>query len=353
MSDIVHLKQLVDRLEGSRDLSDEEFTELLLCEDSEAVSYLAERARAVREKIYGKEVYLRGLIEFTNYCKNNCKYCGIRCGNKNAERYRLSKEEILSCCDIGYELGFRTFVLQGGEDQYFNDDRMVDIVSAMRKNHPDCAITLSIGEREKESYQKLFDAGANRYLLRHETADKAHYEYLHPKEMSYDHRMQCLRDLKEIGYQVGCGMMVGSPGQKTEHYIKDLRFMQEFKPEMVGIGPFIPHHDTEYAGEKAGTVEMTLKLLSIIRLILPEVLLPATTALGTIDPTGREKGILAGANVVMPNLSPGNVREKYLLYDNKICTGDEAAECIRCMSLRVSKVGYTVVQSRGDHIKYR
>jgi biotin synthase len=353
MSDTVHLKQLIDRLEGSRDLSDAEFTELLLCEDSEVTDYLAEKARGVREKIYGKEVYLRGLIEFTNYCKNNCKYCGIRCGNKNAERYRLSKEEILSCCDIGYELGFRTFVLQGGEDPYFNDDRMVDIVSAMRKNHPDCAITLSIGEREKESYQKLFDAGANRYLLRHETADKAHYEYLHPKEMSYDHRMQCLRDLKEIGYQVGCGMMVGSPGQKTEHYIKDLRFMQEFKPEMVGIGPFIPHHDTEYAGEKAGTVEMTLKLLSIIRLILPEVLLPATTALGTIDPTGREKGILAGANVVMPNLSPGNVREKYLLYDNKICTGDEAAECIRCMSQRVSKVGYTVVQSRGDHIKYR
>ncbi len=353
MSDTVHLKQLIDRLEGSRDLSDAEFTELLLCEDSEVTDYLAEKARGVREKIYGKEVYLRGLIEFTNYCKNNCKYCGIRCGNKNAERYRLSKEEILSCCDIGYELGFRTFVLQGGEDPYFNDDRMVDIVSAMRKNHPDCAITLSIGEREKESYQKLFDAGANRYLLRHETADKAHYEYLHPKEMSYDHRMQCLRDLKEIGYQVGCGMMVGSPGQKTEHYIKDLRFMQEFKPEMVGIGPFIPHHDTEYAGEKAGTVEMTLKLLSIIRLILPEVLLPATTALGTIDPTGREKGILAGANVVMPNLSPGNVREKYLLYDNKICTGDEAAECIRCMAQRVSKVGYTVVQSRGDHIKYR
>ena len=353
MSDTVHLKQLIDRLEGSRDLSDAEFTELLLCEDSEVTDYLAEKARGVREKIYGKEVYLRGLIEFTNYCKNNCKYCGIRCGNKNAERYRLSKEEILSCCDIGYELGFRTFVLQGGEDPYFNDDRMVDIVSAMRKSHPDCAITLSIGEREKESYQKLFDAGANRYLLRHETADKAHYEYLHPKEMSYDHRMQCLRDLKEIGYQVGCGMMVGSPGQKTEHYIKDLRFMQEFKPEMVGIGPFIPHHDTEYAGEKAGTVEMTLKLLSIIRLILPEVLLPATTALGTIDPTGREKGILAGANVVMPNLSPGNVREKYLLYDNKICTGDEAAECIRCMAQRVSKVGYTVVQSRGDHIKYR
>lgn len=353
MSDIVHMKQLADRLESTRDLSDAEFCELLLCEDSEVTEYLAEKARGVREKVYGKEVYLRGLIEFTNYCKNNCKYCGIRCGNKNAERYRLSREEILSCCKAGYELGFRTFVLQGGEDPYFNDDRLVDIVSAIRKAYPDCAITLSVGEREKESYQRLFDAGANRYLLRHETADKTHYEYLHPKEMSYEHRMQCLRDLKAIGYQVGCGMMVGSPGQKTEHYIKDLRFMQEFKPEMVGIGPFIPHHDTEYAGEKAGTVEMTLKLLSVIRLILPDVLLPATTALGTIDPTGREKGILAGANVVMPNLSPGNVREKYLLYDNKICTGDEAAECIRCMTMRVSRVGYTVVQSRGDHVGYR
>ncbi|MBR5179236.1 MAG: [Lachnospiraceae bacterium] len=348
-----YYKDLVDRLEKTKDLSNEEFTELLFCDDKEAVEYLTERARAVREKIYGKEVYLRGLIEFTNYCKNNCKYCGIRCGNKNADRYRLSKDDILSCCDMGYELGFRTFVLQGGEDPYFNDDRMVEIVSDIRKAHPDCAITLSIGEREKESYQKLFDAGANRYLLRHETANKAHYEYLHPKEMSFDHRMQCLKDLKEIGYQVGCGMMIGSPGQKPEHFVEDLRFLQSFKPEMVGIGPFIPHHDTEFANCSAGTVDMTLRLLSVIRLLLPDVLLPATTALGTIDPIGREKGILAGANVVMPNLSPGNVREKYLLYDNKICTGDEAAECIRCMSARVSKVGYAVIISRGDHISYR
>ncbi|MBR4777653.1 MAG: [Lachnospiraceae bacterium] len=353
IKDTEYYKGLVDRLEKTKDLSNEEFTELLFCDEEKIVSYLAERAREVREKIYGKEVYLRGLIEFTNYCKNNCKYCGIRCANKNAERYRLSKEDILSCCDMGYELGFRTFVLQGGEDPYFNDDRMVEIVSAIRNDHPDCAITLSIGEREKESYQKLFDAGANRYLLRHETANKEHYGYLHPKEMSYDHRMQCLKDLKEIGYQVGCGMMIGSPGQKPEYFVEDLRFLQSFKPHMVGIGPFIPHHDTEYAGCSAGTVEMTLKLLSVIRLILPDVLLPATTALGTIDPQGREKGILAGANVVMPNLSPGNVRGKYLLYDNKICTGDEAAECIRCMTARVSRVGYTVVQSRGDHVNYR
>ena len=344
------MKDIIDRLAGKHDLTDEEFERLILCEDMEVNDYLTKKADEIRQKVYGKDVYLRGLIEFTNYCKNNCRYCGIRCANKNAERYRLSKEDILSCCDMGYDLGFRTFVLQGGEDPYFNDDRLVSIVRDIKKNHPDCAITLSVGERERDSYQRLFDAGADRYLLRHETADKAHYELLHPAGMSFDHRMQCLKDLKEIGYQVGCGMMLGSPGQTIKHLVKDLRFLQSFKPHMVGIGPFIPHHDTEYKDCSAGTVEMTLKLLSIIRLLLPDVLLPATTALGTIDPLGREKGLQAGANVVMPNLSPGNVRGKYLLYDNKICTGDEAAECIRCMTARVAKAGYQVVQSRGDHI---
>ena len=322
---------LADKLESEKNLTDEEFAAVLLCDSPGFDEYLAEKARAVREKYYGKAVYMRGLIEFTNICKNNCYYCGIRRDNANAERYRLSEEQILSCCDIGYELGFRTFVLQGG---------------------PDCAVTLSIGEREKESYQKFFDAGADRYLLRHETADKSHYEMLHPAELSFDHRMQCLKDLKDIGYQVGCGMMVGSPYQTTEHLVKDLRFLQEFKPEMVGIGPFIPHHDTQYADCAAGTVEMTVRLLSIIRLLLPDVLLPATTALGTIDPRGREKGILAGANVVMPNLSPSDVRGKYLLYDNKICTGDEAAECIRCMAMRISSVGYETVVDRGDHVSF-
>ena len=344
--------ELADRLEKERDLTDEEFAAVLLCEDPEFGEYLAGKARAVREKYYGKSVFLRGLIEFTNICKNNCYYCGIRRDNANVERYRLSEEQILSCCDMGYELGFRTFVLQGGEDPYFTDERVVSIVSAIKERHPDCAVTLSIGERERESYQKFFDAGADRYLLRHETADKEHYEMLHPAELSFDHRMQCLRDLKEIGYQVGCGMMVGSPFQTTEHLVKDLRFLQEFKPEMVGIGPFIPHHDTQFADFEAGTAEMTIRLLSVIRLLLPDVLLPATTALGTIDPIGREKGILAGANVVMPNLSPSDVREKYLLYDNKICTGDEAAECIRCMSMRISSVGYEVVSARGDHAAF-
>ena len=346
------LSELVDQLERTGDLSDEEFALLLESEDPGLDVYLAERARVVRERYYGKEVYLRGLIEFTNYCKNNCYYCGIRRGNKHAERYRLTEEEIISCSDIGYDLGFRTFVLQGGEDPYFTDERLVRIIREIKARHPDCAVTLSIGEREKESYRRLFEAGADRYLLRHETADQAHYEKLHPAEMSFSHRVQCLRDLKEIGYQVGCGMMVGSPYQKTEHLIEDLRLFQELTPQMVGIGPFIPHHDTEFAGFEAGSVPLTLRLLSIIRLMLPDVLLPATTALGTADVFGREKGLMAGANVVMPNLSPVNVRGKYLLYDNKICTGEEAAECIRCMAQRVKKAGYCVVESRGDHPEF-
>ena len=346
------MKDIIDKLVLNRDLSDEEFEQLILCEDKETTEYLAAKAREVREAVYGKEVYLRGLIEFTNYCKNDCLYCGIRRSNKNAERYRLTEEQILSCCESGYKLGFRTFVLQGGEDAYFSDEVLVPLVKEIKNKYPDCALTLSIGEREKDSYQKLFDAGADRYLLRHETADKEHYESLHPAELSFDHRMKCLWDLKEIGYQVGCGMMIGSPNQTVQHLIKDLRFLQEFKPEMVGIGPFIPHHDTPFADRETGSVDITLKLLSIIRIMLPEVLLPATTALGTADGLGREKGILAGANVVMPNLSPTDVRGKYLLYDNKICTGDEAAECIRCMTLRVQKVGYEVVQKRGDHIRF-
>ena len=346
------MKDIIDKLVKFRDLTDEEFEQLILCEDKETIEYLAEKAREVRESIYGKEVYLRGLIEFTNYCKNDCLYCGIRRSNKNADRYRLTDEQILSCCDIGYKLGFRTFVLQGGEDAYFSDEVLIPLIKEIKSKYPDCALTLSIGEREKDSFQRLFDAGADRYLLRHETADKEHYESLHPAELSFDHRMQCLWNLKDIGYQVGCGMMIGSPNQTVKHLIKDLRFLQEFKPEMVGIGPFIPHHDTPFADRETGSVDITLKLLSIIRIMLPEVLLPATTALGTADGLGREKGILAGANVVMPNLSPTDVRDKYLLYDNKICTGDEAAECIRCMTLRVQKVGYEVVQKRGDHISF-
>ncbi len=345
--------ETVDKLSDTGDLSDEEFLSLLTEDAPELNEYLAQKAGKVREEHYGKDVYIRGLIEFTNYCKNNCKYCGIRCENKNAERYRLSEEDILACGDMGYELGFRTFVLQGGEDPFFTDDKMAGIVSALKSRHPDCAVTLSIGERSRQSYMRLFDAGADRYLLRHETADRAHYEHLHPAGMSFDNRMRCLYDLRDIGYQVGCGMMIGSPGQRPGHLVRDLRFLQGFKPQMVGIGPFVPHHDTEYAQMPAGSVELTLRLLSIIRLILPEVLLPATTALGTLDPLGRERGLAAGANVIMPNLSPTEVRDKYLLYDNKICTGEEAAECIRCLTMRVKNAGYDIVEDRGDHISFK
>ena len=346
------MKNSVDKLLSTHNLSDTELKEILLCDDKEFNEYLFEKARAVREGHYGKSVYLRGLIEFTNHCKNNCYYCGIRCANRNAQRYRLSKNQILECCKEGYALGFRTFVLQGGEDPYYSDEYLVELISEIKNQHPECAVTLSIGERDKSSYLRLYSAGADRYLLRHETADKEHYRKLHPKNMSFENRMKCLENLREIGYQVGCGMMVGSPFQTVDMLIEDLRFLQSFKPEMVGIGHFIPHHDTRFANEKSGSVELTLRLLSVIRLILPEVLLPSTTALGTLDAFGREKGLLAGANVVMPNLSPSNVRKKYLLYDNKICTGEESAACISCMQRRVNSVGYKIVTARGDHVLF-
>lgn len=327
-----------------------ELEALLTTQEEDALVYLREKARAVTDQIYGKEVYIRGLIEFTNYCKNNCIYCGIRRDNANVQRYRLSKEQIMECCETGYALGFRTFVLQGGEDAYFTDERVCDIVSDIKAKFGDCAVTLSIGEKSRKSYQAYFDAGADRYLLRHETADQQHYRQLHPPEMSLENRKRCLYDLKEIGYQVGCGFMVGSPHQSFDTLYEDLSFIKELEPHMVGIGPFIPQKDTPFGGEKAGTLDRTLRLLSIIRLMNPHVLLPATTALGTIHPQGREMGIQAGANVVMPNLSPVEVRDKYKLYDNKICTGDEAAECRHCMSRRMESIGYRVVVARGDFI---
>ena len=311
--------------------------------------YLFSQAREVADAVYGKRVFKRGLIEFTNYCKNDCYYCGIRRSNANAGRYRLEKETILGCCRRGYELDFRTFVLQGGEDGYFTDDRVCEIVSAIRLEFPDCAITLSIGEKSKESYQKYFDVGANRYLLRHETANAEHYSRLHPAELSLANRKKCLYDLKAIGYQVGCGFMVGSPGQTVETLYEDLQFIKELEPQMVGIGPFIPQKDTPFGEEVAGTLEQTLKLLAIIRLIHPHVLLPATTALGTIHESGRELGILAGANVVMPNLSPQEAKEKYTLYDNKIHSGAEAAEGDADLRKRMEEIGYELVIDRGDY----
>ncbi len=345
---MIPMEHLINKLEREHKLSKEEFLSLIENRTEELSEYLFERARLIRQENYGDAVYMRGLIEFTNYCKNDCLYCGIRRSNQNASRYRLTKDQILSCCKEGYGLGFRTFVLQGGEDPYFTDDRMTDLIRSIKEGYPDCALTLSIGEKPYESYKAYKEAGADRFLLRHETANPSHYSELHPSEMTLDNRMKCLSNLKKLGYQVGSGFMVGSPGQTNENLAEDLVFLQELQPAMVGIGPFIPHHDTPFAKEKGGTVELTLFMLGLIRLMLPAALLPTTTALGTIDSMGREKGVLAGANVVMPNLSPIDVREKYLLYDNKICTGDEAAECKQGIEDRMNSIGYQVVVDRGD-----
>jgi len=343
--------ELIEKLENTHSLTLDEYEYLIENKTNEAAEILAEKARAVREKHYGKAVYIRGLIEIGNICKNDCLYCGIRRGNKNCDRYRLTEAEILECADEGYKLGFRTFVMQGGEDGSFSDEFMCSVIEKLKAKYPDCAVTLSIGERSRESYEKLFSAGADRFLLRHETADKEHYEKLHPKELSFDNRMECLRNLKEIGFQTGCGFMVGSPFQTNRHIAKDLKFIEEFKPQMCGIGPFIPHKDTPFKDYPAGTAEMTCYLLSIIRLIHPKILLPATTALGTILNGGREKGILSGANVVMPNLSPISVRKKYMLYNGKISTGDEAAEAVNNLALSMKKIGFEVVTDRGDFKK--
>ena len=342
------LKQIITEIENRQNITRDQLALLLETTDTGDIAFLHERARKTADAIYGKQVFIRGLIEFTNYCKNDCIYCGIRKSNRKAERYRLTEEEILSCCANGYELVFRTFVLQGGEDPYFTDDKICALIRQIKAQYPDCAVTLSIGEKEHDSYQAFFDAGADRYLLRHETANEDHYRHLHPEQMSLANRKQCLRDLKELGYQTGAGFMVGAPGQTLECLAEDLIFLKELNPEMVGIGPFIPHHDTKFADEPAGSVELTLFLLSVLRIILPKCLLPATTALGTADPKGREKGLLAGANVVMPNLSPVKDRKKYELYDNKICTGDEAAECRVCLKNRVKSVGFELVEDRGD-----
>ena len=342
------MKNRIRRLEQDRDLPDRDLLDLIVMQDAEAEALLAQRAAAVRQQVYGRDVFIRGLIEFTNYCRNDCFYCGIRRSNACAQRYRLTREEILACCRTGYGLGFRTFVLQGGEDPFFTTERLAELVRAIKRAYPDCAVTLSVGEKDRATYQAWFDAGADRYLLRHETADEGLYRRLHPEELSLQNRMRCLRDLKDIGYQVGCGFMVGAPFQTPEMLLKDLRFLQAFQPHMAGIGPFIPHRDTPFRDCPPGTAQMTLRLLAIIRLMLPHVLLPATTALGTVQSDGRQLGMGYGANVVMPNLSPLSVRKKYALYDNKISTGEEAAESVALLKQSMAAAGYRVVTARGD-----
>ena len=340
------MKDSIERLKQMRDLPDELLLQLIDHEGDDTA--LFEAADQVRREHYGTDVFLRGLIEFTNYCKNDCYYCGIRRSNRCAERYRLTTEQILSCCDNGYAMGFRTFVLQGGEDPRNTDEAICSLVDQIKTRYPDCAVTLSIGEKPRSSYQAYFDAGADRYLLRHETATDAHYRRLHPEELSLANRKRCLFDLKEIGFQVGAGFMVGSPGQTTKELLADLRFLQQLQPDMIGIGPFIPHHETPFAQEKPGTLELTLRMLSILRLMFPYVLLPATTALGTISPIGRELGLKAGANVMMPNLTPTDARKNYDLYDNKICMDEDAGKCRGCQENRVNSVGYRIVSDRGD-----
>jgi len=344
----MEINKLIQKLVSQHSLSIDEYRFLIENRTNETAKNLAEAAVRERRRIYGNAVFVRGLIEITSYCKMNCLYCGLRRGNNNAERYRLSVDEILSCCQAGYSLGYRTFVLQGGEDAYFTDELLERLIRNIKTRYPDCAVTLSLGERSRESYSRLRAAGADRYLLRHETASSEHYAYLHPKEQRFESRMECLSLLSELGFQTGCGFMVGSPYQTTYDLARDLKFVEEFKPAMCGIGPFIPHKDTPFGKEQAGSVEMVYYLLSILRLIRPNLLLPATTALGTLDPIGREKGILSGANVVMPNLSPAEVRKKYMIYDNKLSDGAEAAEAIASLRQRVESIGYEIVTDRGD-----
>ena len=339
---------LITEIRDKQNITKEQLQFLLGTDDQEMIEELMVCARTEAQKVYGNKVYMRGLIEFTNYCKNNCIYCGIRRDNCHVDRYRLTKDQILDCCQSGYRLGFRTFVLQGGEDPFYTDDQICEIVSEIKHQHPDCAITLSIGEKSREAYERYFAAGAERYLLRHETADKAHYEKLHPREMSFDNRIRCLHDLKEIGYQTGTGIMVGSPGQTVEHIIEDLLFIEKLRPEMIGIGPFLPHHDTPFAEYPSGTAEQTILLLSIFRLMHPSALIPATTALATLIPDGRERGILAGANVVMPNLSPREERRKYELYNDKASLGAESAEGLATLQKQLNTIGYEISTERGD-----
>ena len=340
--------KLAEKLYRERSLSVAEYEMLISQRTDEAARFLMIKADEVRKEIYGNKIFIRGLIEISNICKNNCYYCGIRGANTSCQRYRLTPEEILGCCKTGYELGFRTFVLQGGEDAFFTDEILCELIKKIKALYPDCAVTLSLGERTKESYQKLYDAGADRYLLRHEAVDVELYSKLHPENMHLENRIECLRNLKKIGFQTGCGFMVGAPFQTSRHIARDLKFIEEFKPHMCGIGPFVPHKDTIFKDEKQGSTELTCYLLSIIRLIKPNILLPATTALGTVDPMGREKGILSGANVVMPNLSPESVRGKYELYNNKISGGAESAQCLNELKNRMEKIGFVIVTERGD-----
>lgn len=342
---------LIDKLNRERSLAPEEWESIFRGWTQSDLEYACSLARQITTSQFGKRIYFRGIVEYSNICKNDCYYCGIRCSNQSVSRYRLTEDDILTCCQEGYAEGFRTFVLQGGEDGWFTDDRMCSIVRSIKERWPDCAVTLSMGERSRVSYQRLYDAGADRYLLRHETADECHYRILHPEPMSLENRLRCLWDLKDIGYQTGCGIMVGTPGQTPETLAKDMVFIQSFQPEMVGIGPFLPHRDTPFGAEPRGSIQLTLLIHALCRILLPWCLMPATTALGTAESDGRKLGVLAGCNVVMPNLSPASVRKKYMLYDNKAGTDMTARQGIALLRSQMAQIGYEVVTGRGDFRK--
>lgn len=344
-------RELIELLNRRHRLEPLQWEQLFATWTADDLDFAMTLARSITEARFGRKIYFRGIVEFSNICKNDCYYCGIRCSNRKVSRYRLEPADILACCDEGYASGFRTFVLQGGEDAWFTDERMCAIIRAIKERYPDCAVTLSLGERSRASYQAMFDAGADRYLLRHETADAEHYARLHPAWQPFENRMRCLRDLKDIGYQTGCGIMVGTPGQTPGTLAKDMLFMQEFQPEMVGVGPFLPHQDTPFREEAAGSVQTTLFVLALCRIMLPQALMPSTTALGTAEDDGRKLGVLAGCNVIMPNLSPMEVRKKYMLYDNKAGTDLTVEQGIAILRRQMEEIGYEVVVGRGDFQK--
>lgn len=344
------LYSLIDKLYQNNELTKEEYLYILDNISSSELSYLYKKGYEMKHQFYQNRVYLRGLIEISNYCKMGCRYCGINNKVDSVDRYRLTVDEILNCCDIGYNLGYRTFVIQSGEDSFYTDEVVSMMLKEIKEKYKDIRVTLSLGERTKESFQKLFDSGADRYLLRHEAASKRLYEHLHPSFMSFENRIECLNNLKEIGYQVGGGFMVGSPTQTNSDLVEDLIFLKSLKPHMVGIGPYLCHSDTELAGNESGTLTETLIMVALTRLILPKSLLPATTALGSLDKIGREKALKVGANVMMPNISPTENRDKYEIYQNKICTTDTSDQCRNCIEARIVGVGHEIDLGVGDYI---
>ena len=336
------MNTIIQKAKETHELSRDEIIALL--KDDSINEELFKAADEVRKKYLGDEVHLRGLIEFTNICKRNCMYCGLRRDNKSLNRYRLSHEEIIDFAKKAVSYGYKTLVLQGGEDDYYTVERLVPIVKDLKALG--VALTLSIGERPFEEYEALKKAGADRFLLRIETTDKELYEKLDPG-MSHENRIQCLKNLRKLGYEVGSGCLVGLPGQKIESLADDILFFKELDVDMNGIGPFIPNEDTPLKDAEGGQFELALKVMAIVRLLLPDINIPATTAMETLNKQGRVIALQCGANVVMPNVTEGEYRKLYALYPGKICTGDTPAHCRGCISGKIRGIGRIVSDGPG------